>query len=332
MRISVLVPAYNCVATLRATLDSVLAQTQRGDEILVMDDGSTDGTRAVAQSYEPEVSVFWQANGGLARARNALIARASGDLITFLDSDDIWHPKYIETQSKLFEKYPHAVAFFTGHVNFSKGDTYEWQEDPFASTQSTELIPPTEFFRRYNAATGPFGCFSYCAVPMDVLKQLGSEPFKEQGAEDSYCCSLLSLLGSVVYCSTPLAAYRVRADSLSADHVWTFGVWVHTFEILQDRFKEVACPGLLRAFGMAFAAKRRCYAKLLMGVGKSKEARSQLRLSLQNSFALTSQGKSLAMLLLTYLPSQFQPAWPSRFRGVAHDAAVNGAQEAPSTR
>jgi glycosyltransferase involved in cell wall biosynthesis len=320
MKVSVLIPGYNCAATLRATLDSVLAQTQPADEILVMDDGSTDSTGDTARSYGPKVTVFRQPNGGLARARNALIVRATGDLITFLDTDDIWHPKYLETQRKLFAEFPNAVAFFTGHVNFSSGDTYEWREDPFGAAQATELISPLQFFRRYNRATGPFACFSYCAVPMKVLKALGAEPFKEQGAEDSYCCSLLSLLGPIVFCPAPLAAYRVRPDSLSSNHVWTFGVWVHTFELLQDRFRETAEPSLLRAFGMAFAAKRRCYAKLLMGAGKADEARSQLRLSLRNSLVPTSQAKSFVMLLMTYLPRQLQPAWPSSFRGTAVSA------------
>jgi glycosyltransferase involved in cell wall biosynthesis len=282
-----------------------------------MDDGSTDSTRAIAESYGHKVEVFWQPNNGPAVARNALIARAKGDLITFLDSDDIMHPKYLETQCRLFEKYPHAVAFFTGHVNFSKGDTYKWQNDPIALSHTTELIPPVEFFRRYNIATGPFICLF--SVPMEALKKLGSEPFKEQGAEDSYCCSMLSLLGSVVYCTAPLAAIRIRTDSLSANHLWTFGVWVHTFEVLQKQFKEVACPSLLKAFRSAFAAKRRSYAKLLMGAGRFKDARIQLRLSLRNSFVPASQGKSLAMLLLTYLPRQFQPTWPSGFRASVPD-------------
>ncbi len=110
-RISVLIPAYNCTATLRETLDSVLAQTRQADEILVMDDGSTDETRALARSYEPLLKVYWQPNAGLARARNALVARATGDLVTFLDSDDLWHPHYLESQLSNLEEYPNAVAF-----------------------------------------------------------------------------------------------------------------------------------------------------------------------------------------------------------------------------
>jgi len=315
MKVSVLIPAYNCADTLPATLDSVLAQTEPADEILVMDDGSTDETRAIAESYKPRVRVFWQPNGGLARTRNALIVKATGDLVTFLDSDDVWHPDYLRAQRKQFEKFPQAVAFFMGHVNFSDSETYFWEPDQGAVPYLSELIPPLEFFKRYNRATGPFGCFSYCAVPMAVLRTLGSEPFKEQGAEDSYCCSLLSLLGPVVYCSAPLVAYRIRGNSLSSRHVWTFGVWVHTFELVQSRYEECASSSLLKAFGMAFAAKRRCYAKLLMGAGKTDEARSQLRCSLQNSTQPVSQAKSVVMLLMTYLPRQLQPAWPSSFRG-----------------
>lgn len=315
MKISVLIPAYNCAATLNATIDSVLDQTAPADEILVMDDGSTDGkTRAIAESYGPRVKVYGQPNGGLARARNALIARASGELIAFLDSDDIWHPRYLEIQRSRFEEFPQAVAFFMGHVNFPDGQEIRWGADPLSMSFKTELISPLEFFKRYNRATGAFGCFSYCAVPMEILKALGPEPFKEQGAEDSYCCSLLSLKGPVVYCSASLTAYRIRPNSLSANHVWTFGVWVHTFELLEGQFKKTAGKEMLRAFGAAYAAKRRSYAKLLMGAGKTSEARSQLRLAFRNSLLPSSQAKSAAMLASTFLPRRLQPHWPSGLR------------------
>jgi glycosyltransferase involved in cell wall biosynthesis len=333
MKISVLIPAFNCEATLQATLDSVMAQTQPADEVMVMDDGSSDGTRAIAQSYGPRVTVFWQPNGGVAQARNALIARATGDLVAFLDNDDIWHARYLETQQKLFEKCPHAVAFFTGHVDFFKGDTYQWKEDPFAAIQVTELISPVEFFRRYHAAPGGFGSASFCAIPMEVLKRLGNEPFKNPPTEDSYCFSMLSLLGSVVLLSAPLVAYRVRSDSLSTDQLRTYDVGVEVFEMLRERFRKAASPGHRIAFGMAFAAKRRSYAKLLMGVGKPNEARSQLCLSLRNSFIPISQVKSLIMLLVTCLPRRFQPAWPLSFRGVVGGAGMKRAlNETPRRR
>ena len=283
-----------------------------------MDDGSTDGkTRALAQSYGQRVAVYSQPNGGTARARNALLAKATGDVIAFVDSDDIWNPKYLEIQRKRIREFPQAVAFFTGHLNFLDGSEFDWQQERSVSPCTTELIPPVEFYKRYNRATGPFGCLSYCAIPTAALRQLGLEPFQEQGTEDGYCFSLLSLLGPVVYCSAPLVAYRIRPSSLSANHVWSFGVWVHIFELLEDRFTKSAGKDMLRAFRAAFASKRRSYAKLLMGAGKISEARTQLRFALRNSSLPISQAKSAAMLLLTFLPRGFQPRWPTGSRGPA---------------
>lgn len=120
-KISVTIPAYNAERTIRATLDSVLEQTLPPDEILVMDDGSSDDTRSIIDSNEPRITVFQPKNAGSATARNALCACAKGDMIAFLDSDDVWHPRYLEFQKRAFERNPTAALFFTGHVDF--GDT-----------------------------------------------------------------------------------------------------------------------------------------------------------------------------------------------------------------
>jgi len=314
MRVSVLVPAYNCAATIVPTIESVLQQTLVPHEILVMNDGSTDDTEKVLQTFGGKIRVFKQPNQGLASARNELIPHATGDLIAFLDSDDLWHPDYLKSQERRFLEYPDAVAFWTGHVNFSGKAGYDWTDAPSESEERVEVIPALEFFKRYNSRTGPFSCFSYCCVPKEVFTRVGKEPFREMGAEDSYCCSLLSLVGPVVLTSTDLVAYRLRDDSLSKDHGWTFGVWVHVFELLEEKFEAEANAALLGAFRAAFASKRRVYAKLLMGMGRTRDARGQLRQSVQNSGNPRSVAKSLTLLSMTYLPRRMQPRWPSQFR------------------
>jgi len=316
MKISVLIPAYNCEATIRAALDSVLRQTLPPDEILVLDDGSTDQTPAILGTYEPRVTVFHQPNRGVASARNALCQRAQGELIAVLDSDDVWHPKYLEVQRELFEAHPNAVAFFTAHVDFRSDGDYRWETDPAAAPFSVEVIPSLDFFRRYNKATGPFGCFSYCCIPRGALTQLGCEPFKGRAAEDSYCCYLLSLLGPVVYASAALVAYRVRTGTLSTNHLWTFREWVRIFELLEDQYKRSASKDLHMAFREAFVSKRRAYAKLLMGSGEVAEAREQLWRSLSDSHSVISAAKSAALLFLSCLPRPLQPTWPPPHREV----------------
>lgn len=99
--VTVVIPAYNAEATLDETLVSVRAQTWTNLEILVVDDGSRDGTFAIAERHaaeDPRVRALRKENGGVAEARNFAIAQAKGDYIAPVDADDLWHPTKIEKQ------------------------------------------------------------------------------------------------------------------------------------------------------------------------------------------------------------------------------------------
>jgi glycosyltransferase involved in cell wall biosynthesis len=101
LRVSVVVPAYNAEATLDETLASVRAQTHQALEIIVVDDGSSDGTRAVASRHaaaDARVQVLHQTNAGVAAARNTGWRHARSELIAFVDADDLWAPTKIEKQ------------------------------------------------------------------------------------------------------------------------------------------------------------------------------------------------------------------------------------------
>jgi hypothetical protein len=320
MKVSVLIPAYNCASTICATLDSVLLQTEPPDEIVVMDDGSTDETASILAEYKPVVTVLSQPNRGVASARNALCRYAEGDLFAFLDHDDIWHARYLERQRKLIQKYPDAVAFFTGHVNFYRGTRYEWQEDPAISFDGDEIISPLDFCRRFNQETGFFGCMSFCCIPRWVFTQLGDEPFPEAitGADDFHLFNSLPLIGPAACTNAELVAYRCTSAGQSADLLRVLPPSVAALEDLEESF-VTAQPGLLRVFRAAFASRRRGLAKTLMGAGRIAEARKQLRHSLLNSTQPASITKSLALYLLTYVPAALQPAWPGRYRAMQQD-------------
>jgi glycosyltransferase involved in cell wall biosynthesis len=105
MELSVIIPAYNREWSLRGTVDSVLACGVDA-EIIVVDDGSTDRTVEVARSYEPRVKVFEQTNGGPAKARNTGLQHATGTIISFLDSDDIWQPNVVPEVMEHFRNHP----------------------------------------------------------------------------------------------------------------------------------------------------------------------------------------------------------------------------------
>lgn len=99
--VSVIIPAYNASAWIRETLDSVAAQTHRALEVIVVDDGSTDDTAAIADAFavaDSRFRVVRQANAGVAAARNHGARMAQSDLLAFVDADDLWAPQKIERQ------------------------------------------------------------------------------------------------------------------------------------------------------------------------------------------------------------------------------------------
>jgi glycosyltransferase involved in cell wall biosynthesis len=105
-RISCIVPVFNGERYLRETLDSVLGQTYARLEVIVSDDGSTDGTRAVAMAYGERVRYLHQPNAGHAAARNLGLSAARGEFVAFIDADDLWHPEKLERQMARFRARP----------------------------------------------------------------------------------------------------------------------------------------------------------------------------------------------------------------------------------
>jgi glycosyltransferase involved in cell wall biosynthesis len=104
-RVSIIVPTYNCARYLGRAIDSARAQTYKDHEILVVDDGSTDDTKDVVRQHDRHVICLYQENRGVSAARNHAISKASGELLAYLDADDLWYPEKLERQ----------VAFLDAH-------------------------------------------------------------------------------------------------------------------------------------------------------------------------------------------------------------------------
>jgi glycosyltransferase involved in cell wall biosynthesis len=111
--ISVVIPCYNGAKYLREALDSVLAQTLPPLEVIVVDDGSTDDSAAIAESFGPPVRVIRQSNQGESVARNRAIGEAKGEWVAFLDADDLWLPEKLAEQAKLMTPSIGAVCSWT---------------------------------------------------------------------------------------------------------------------------------------------------------------------------------------------------------------------------
>jgi len=103
--VSVVIPTYNYAHFLCNAVDSVLAQTYRNIEIIVVDDGSSDNTSEIAKGYGARINYIYQANRGLSAARNAGIRVAGGEFIAFLDADDMWMPDKIMKQVQVLKDH-----------------------------------------------------------------------------------------------------------------------------------------------------------------------------------------------------------------------------------
>ena len=110
-RFSIIVPTYNRRDTIMRAVDSARAQTFGDFELLITDDGSTDGTAELLEGIDPRISLQRQANGGIAPARNAALRRSKGEYIAFLDSDDEWLPHHLELANAFFQAFPNEHLF-----------------------------------------------------------------------------------------------------------------------------------------------------------------------------------------------------------------------------
>lgn len=113
--VTVIVGAYNADRYVGEAIDSVLAQTHPSLELIVVDDGSTDATGEIAESYGPPVRRIRQENGGMAAARNRAIPEAQGSFLAFLDADDRFPPDKLTRQLEVFEAQPELDVVY-GHV------------------------------------------------------------------------------------------------------------------------------------------------------------------------------------------------------------------------
>jgi glycosyltransferase involved in cell wall biosynthesis len=109
--VSVIIPAYNRQDTIGEAVFSALGQTRGDIEVIVVDDGSTDGTEAVVRSIkDPRVRFIRTGHVGSVAARNEGFRRASGEAIALLDSDDVWMPRKLERQLEMLERHPDLLA------------------------------------------------------------------------------------------------------------------------------------------------------------------------------------------------------------------------------
>lgn len=207
--VSVVIPCFNYGRFLRDAVASVRAQTFADHEILVVDDGSTDDTEAVARDLGGAVRYLRQANQGPSAARNTGIAAARGRYIGFLDADDTWHPEKLARQVQILERRPEVVFVYTDSTYFdgATGREIGRHGERFAHhhgrvlgwlIEAGNFIPsPTPLVRR------------------TALDEVGGFDAALRSAEDWDLWVRLAARGEIAYVHEPLARYRLHGAQAS---------------------------------------------------------------------------------------------------------------------
>lgn len=118
---SIIIPTFNRLSFLKEAVESVLNQTYRDFELIIVDDGSTDGTKEFAAGFGNSIRYIYQENRGPSAARNLGIREAKGEFITFLDSDDLWLRQKLKTQIEFMKSHPDAVVCYTDEIWIRRG-------------------------------------------------------------------------------------------------------------------------------------------------------------------------------------------------------------------
>lgn len=213
--VSVVIPAYNAERTIGAAVTGALTQTYERVEVVVVDDGSSDRTRAICEAYGDLITFLSIPNGGTAGARNAAIAAATGDFIALCDADDILLPPHLATMLAAYEaagggrRFVHADAYMMTAAGVGHGRTVMYGPTPAPQRQRLEILEAN-----YVSI--------FALAPAAMFAELGG--FTEDAYLEDWDLWLRAVLGGweVVGSREAHALYRQSETSKSTDKTRVF--------------------------------------------------------------------------------------------------------------
>ena len=200
--ISIIIPTYNSELYIKEAIDSVINQTYKDKEIIVIDDGSTDNTKKILQPYIKKNKIIYikQKNAGQAAARNTGIKKSKGEFLAFLDSDDIWLKNKLETQIKLFNK---KTGLVHGGV--------EW----FSNNQRINLFRPSLKGKVFDKLI----IFNPITTSTVIVRKKALPPFNESmdfhGTEDYDAWLRISKNWKINCTKEIVTRYRIHPNNIS---------------------------------------------------------------------------------------------------------------------
>jgi glycosyltransferase involved in cell wall biosynthesis len=215
--VSVVIPAFNRAHCIARSVESVLAQTFQDLEVIIVDDGSTDGTAEALAPYGERIRVIRQENGGVSAARNAGIRAARADWIAFQDSDDVWRPEKVQRQMECLAKYRAQICFTraiadSGELlpDIEDINTTRLEQDVHSADSPAALDVVSK------ARCHPF--IQTAVIAKSLLERVGMFDTALHAAEDTQLLFRLAFLTGFLYVDQPLVTiYRGTAGSLTYD-------------------------------------------------------------------------------------------------------------------
>ena len=210
--ISVIIPLYNKAGSIAQALDSVLAQEYQDFEIVVVDDGSTDGGASVVENYgDARIRLVRQANAGVSAARNRGIGEARGEYVAFLDADDVWMPGFLSEIEALQKEFPQCRAQATNYVFNSNGvkSPTILRKIPF----SGERVVLANYFEVASCSHPPVWTSAVC-IERALLQEIGGFPVGIKSGEDLLTWARVAVRTDWAYSMRTMAQYNFDQVSI----------------------------------------------------------------------------------------------------------------------
>jgi hypothetical protein len=206
--VSVVLPVYNREASVSRAIESVLAQTYRPIELIVVDDGSTDGTRRAIEQFGGRITLLSQPHAGAYAARNLALRQARGELVAFIDSDDIWLPHRLSAQVPLMARPEVGLVF---------GDAIHVTPHRRTGRTCFGVSPPHRGWVAPKFAWANFVPTICVLVRRSILEEAGGFPETHALSADYLMWFRIALRHEFDYVNEPIAEYTVHAEGISAD-------------------------------------------------------------------------------------------------------------------
>jgi len=213
--VTAIIPAFNEELYVGRAIESILSQTVKPRQILIVDDGSTDETASVVERYRDSgVEYIYQENSGLASARNTGIRMARGKYVGFLDSDDEWHSSLMEDMNILFERYPNLAWACAPYERLSETGEIEFVRSVGDCLISNGLIK--DYFEAQCQCD--FSCSSCIVIRRDVFNEVGGfdTTISEYGEDLDMWFRIALNHPEIGYCSRIGASYWRKAGSITS--------------------------------------------------------------------------------------------------------------------